>query len=117
MIKYFLAPNQLVTGPTWAAKHAEMTQGFSLCDGKPVAVCCLKQTLATGDFHQLCPLRLKVCNNIAFYSPNFFLMSVRHPSTDSWSGFWGGWVVVFISNCGIFQNKYIFIPLPVIKID
>ena len=82
MIKYFLAPNQLVTGPTWVAKHAEMTQGFSLRDGKPVAVCCLKQTLATGDFHQLCPLPLKVCNNIAFHSPNFFLMSVRHPSTD-----------------------------------
>lgn len=35
------------------AKHAEMTQGFSAPGGKPVAVCCLKQTLATGDFHQL----------------------------------------------------------------
>ena len=82
MIKYFLAPNQLVTGPTWVAKQPEMTQGFSPPDGKPVAVCCLKQTLATGDFHQLCGLPLKVCNNIAFNSPNFFLMSVRHPSTD-----------------------------------
>jgi len=60
IITYFLAPNQLITGPPWVAEHAEMTQGFSSPDGKPGSVCCLKQTLATGDFHQLCGLPLKV---------------------------------------------------------
>lgn len=82
MTKYFLSSNQLVTAPTWVAKQAEMTAGFSPPDGNPMALGCLKQTLLTGDFHQLCVLLLKICNNIALNSPGFFLMNVRHPCTD-----------------------------------
>lgn len=82
MIKYFLSSNQLVTAPTWVAKQAEMTEGFSSPDGNLMALGCLKQTLVTGDFHQLCVLPLKISNNIAFNSLSFFLMNVRHACTD-----------------------------------
>lgn len=76
MISYFLALNQLITGPTWVVKYAKMAQWSSLPDGKPRSVYCLKQIVVTGDFHQLCDLPLKAYSNIAFYSPNVFLMTV-----------------------------------------
>lgn len=106
MIKYLLSSNQLVTAPTWVAKEAEMTGGFSPPDGNPMALGCLKQTLVTGDFHQLCVLPFKICNNIAFNSPNFFLMNVRRPCTFRLMGWvWrGGRVFLFISNWAILKK-------------
>lgn len=116
MIKYFLSSNRLVTAPTWVAKQAEMTEGFSSPDGNPMALGCLKQTLVTGDFHQLCVLPLKICNNTAFNSLSFFLMNVRHACTDWWGGFGRVGEVFCLFQTGAFlKNKYICTALPVIK--
>lgn len=67
--------------------------------------------LVTGDFHQLCVLLLKICNNIAVNSPSFFLMNVRRPCMDWWGGFWEErWAFLLISNWGILKklNTWVF---------
>lgn len=63
-------------------ERAQMAQGSALPNGKPCSAYGPQQILLAGDFHQLCDLPLKVYNNIALYSLDFFPMSVRHPGTD-----------------------------------
>lgn len=63
-------------------ERAQMAQGSALPNGKPCFAYSQQQIVLAGGFHQLCDLPLKVYNNIALYSPNFFLMAVRHPGTD-----------------------------------
>lgn len=74
MIRYFLAPNQLITGCSWVAKHAEMTQGFLPLMGN--CGCLLPEAnLATGDFHQLRGLQ-QHC-----FQFSSFCRGESHPST------------------------------------